>query len=369
MMKIGILCHSSFGGSARVATELARHLADEGHSVHVFSESLPFGEWDAVPNRKLHYMIDALEVNHQPANLHTEWSHQEIEQFTDQVLTVVTEERLDILHYHYAVPFAMIAANVKTRLGDSAPVIVGTLHGTDVIVHSSNPVVQPHISEALQHTEAVTAVSANLGRLAFKRLRLKQMPIIIHNFIDLERFKPSPSAAQGSLNRRPVIAHISNFRSVKNTLDVARIFLQVRRHIDVQLWLIGEGQDLQAVRGILDNSPYHDDVRYLGLQQDVVPYLQQADMLLMTSHYESFCLVALEAMACGIPVLASEVGGISEVVLHNRTGFLYPPASPNLGAQFGVKLLTDPELYEQMSTAALERAKDFTHQNVVTHYT
>ena len=359
-MRIGMMCHASFGGSARIGIELASALAGRGHRVHLFTRTTPLGGWDRSNGVILHTLLpDATDTLH-PATLHTDWSERDLQRYTEDILRVIADERLDVLHFHYAVPFAYVAQNVRRCLGDAAPRLVGTLHGTDVTRFGKDPAVVPKLAAALRCNDVLTTVSHSHARLAASVFSLPSRPRVASNFIDLARFKPCPETSPTSKMARPYrIVHVSNFRPVKDAPSVARIFLGIRERLEAELWLVGSGEDLPAVRELLDRSDYAGDVCYAGLQRDVAPFLRGADLLLVTSLYESFCLVALEAMACGVPVLATHVGGVPEVVMQGRTGLLFPLGDNAEAVDLAVDLLTDRVRHGAMRQAAIRRASGF----------
>ena len=367
-MRIGMMCHASFGGSARIGIELAIALAGHGHRVHLFTRTTPLGGWDRSNGVALHTLLpDAADTLH-PATLHTHWSENDLQRYTENILQVIADEHLDVLHFHYAVPFAYVAQRVRRCLGDAAPRLVGTLHGTDVTYCGKDPDVGPELAAALGCNDVLTTVSNSHARLAASVFNLPSRPRVVSNFIDLARFKPCPEASPFSnpesssgqaLERPRRIVHVSNFRPIKDTPSVARIFLGIRERLEAELWLVGSGEDLPAVRELLERSDYAGDVCYAGLQRDVTPFLRGADLLLSTSLYESFCLVALEAMACGVPVLATRVGGVPEVVTQGRTGLLFPLGDNAEAVDLAVGLLTDPSRHEAMRQAATRHANGF----------
>ena len=359
-MRIGMMCHASFGGSARIGIELAIALAGRGHRVHLFTRTTPLGGWDRSNGVALHTLLpDAADTLH-PATLHTHWSENDLQRYTENILQVIADEHLDVLHFHYAVPFAYVAQNVRRCLGDAAPRLVGTLHGTDVTHCGKDPAVAPRLATALGCNDVLTTVSHSHARLAASVFNLTCRPRVVSNFIDLARFKPCPQASSISTPARPRrIVHVSNFRPIKDAPSVARIFLGIRERLEAELWLVGSGEDLPDVRELLERSDYAGDVCYAGLQRDVTPFLRGADLLLSTSLYESFCLVALEAMACGVPVLATRVGGVPEVVTQGRTGLLFPLGDNAEAVELAVDLLTDPARHEAMRQAAIRRASGF----------
>ena len=394
-MRIGIMCLASFGGSARIATQLATVLAQRGHRVHLFARTTPFGDKNQANGVVLHTVTPDYEAGIHPARLDTDWSAEDYKTFLSRLLDVITSEGLDLLHFHYAVPFAFLAAEVRQYLGSTSPLLVGTLHGTDVSLYGRDPVNSARLAQVLRNMDALTTVSFNHACLAVNLFRLPVLPKVIPNFIDLSKFgsysysspnsylKPNGNGWNGTTvnpafapkngiildaHSRPRISHVSNFRPVKDTQSVAHIFLGIREQMESDLWLIGEGPDLEAVKSILRQDRVEDDVCYWGLQQEVAPLLTQTDLLLMTSLAESFCLAALEAMACGVPVLTTRVGGLPEVVIHGKTGFLFPLGDRDAAIQMAVSLLSNPAQHQAMKELAVRRASHFDQQRIVPLY-
>jgi L-malate glycosyltransferase len=271
---------------------------------------------------------------------------------------------LDVLHFHYAVPFAAITEEVGRRLGPRAPRLVGTLHGTDVTVFGRRPLRRVGLARRLAALDAMTTVSHSYAALAAKVFGVAA-PVVIPNFVDPERFRPPGRSTPG---RRPRLLHVSNFRPVKDPEMVARVFVRVRREIDAELWLVGDGQAMRSVHRVVRSAGVDRDVRLFGLRRDVAPIVRGADLLLVTSRSESFCLAALEAAACAVPAVASRVGGLPEVVADDETGLLYAPGDEGAATEAALRLLRDSERRHRMGVAARTRAMRFSAEAVVSRY-
>ncbi|MCB0164729.1 MAG: N-acetyl-alpha-D-glucosaminyl L-malate synthase BshA, partial [Anaerolineae bacterium] len=344
-----------------------------GHQIHLFSRSAPFDTWDQADGIIPHYIVPQRENSLHPAALHTAWTAGETQALLDQILKVIEIDGLDILHFHYADPFALVAAALKQRLGPATPKLVGTLHGTDVVIQGRDPHKGPQLASALRQADALTTVSINLAGLATYIFDLPALPRVIPNFVDLSRFHISSrhqdeNNLKNGCSRKPRIVHISNFRPVKNPQRMAHIFMAIREQIDAELWLIGDGQEMAQVQAIFQQNDLEQRVRYCGLQPNVGPLLRQADLLLMTSQYESFCLAALEAMACGIPVLATHVGGLPEVVRHEETGYLFPIDDHAAAVAWAVQILSNRAQYEVIRQNAITHAQRFGEDHIVPMY-
>jgi N-acetyl-alpha-D-glucosaminyl L-malate synthase BshA len=366
-MRIGILCLSSCGGSSRVATNLACELAAKGHRIHLFSRNRLFFDPVARSGISVHTLLNSA---HEPASDHSmpsNWAPADHEKFLALLLEVLNSEPLDVLHYHYAVPFAALAAKVREQLGSKAPVMVGTLHGTDVTIHGRNSNSRDQLRSALCTADSLTTVSRHHSQLAARVFDLDTRPQVIPNFIDPSQFKPkSDFADPKNVRSRPTLVHLSNFRPVKDTLAVAKVYRALRERVPASLWLIGEGPDLEAVRDYIDRHRV-PDVRIWGKQEHVADLLTQTDLMLITSLSESFCLAVLEAMACGAAVLATAVGGLPELVTEDA-GYLFPTDDRQAAVNFAESLLTNPVRLSAMRKAARLRALEFSVDKIVPSY-
>jgi L-malate glycosyltransferase len=366
MLRIGILCHSSFGGSARIATELAIGLAKRGHIVHLFALSPPLGYWDTSTNVNLHIIPTYTKNNRHSAELYIDWQDEELGAYLSEVMKIAAS--LDVLHFQYAVPFAYVADEVKRRLGKASPLLVGTLHGTDVSIYGLDPVKGPQLIHALQSADVLTTVSISHSNLSTEIFGLATPPLVIPNFVDLKKFHPKAAGVFDlNVKRRPRIAHVSNFRAVKQPQVMAQVFAKIRERTNSELWLIGDGPEMSRVKSFFRQNDI-EDVIYWDLQYEVAELLAQTDILLVTSQMESFCLAALEAMACGVPVVASRVGGLPEVVLDGKTGLLFNLDQIDQAAQSVLDLLSDPERYKQMSESAFRHARNFDYYDGILNY-
>src|SRR5438876_3158543 len=320
-MRIAQIAHASVGGSTRIAVDLARILANRRHSVHFFAVS-PVAALSG-SSVTLHWLSNGNTGRFSP-RLDKDWPERRVEAFAEMLAAASASARLNVVHFHYALPFARVAARVRALLPGQCPLLVMTLHGTDVSGLKGSEV--PRMSEVLSAVDVLTTVSASHASLIAEKLGLRS-PTVIPNFVDLGRFRPLSTSSDGRTHtpRRLRIAYVSNFRPVKNAAAAARVFAEVARRLDAVLWLLGDGAHLPAVRRILRSRHLLDRVRFCGLRPDVHRFLRRTDLLLVTSHAESFGLAALEALACGVPVVAPRIGGLPEVVADGSTGILFHP--------------------------------------------
>ena len=365
-LSVGLLCHDGVGGSARIAMDLGAALGSRGHDVHVFSRHAPFGM--AEPPERVSFHTLAAGGGRRAASpaLDADWPAARIDAMARRVASVARGVSLDVLHFHYAVPFAWVGENVVARMGTTAPALVGTLHGTDVSVLGRRPDTQWALAATLPRLDGLTTVSADHAALAARTFGLQHEPEVIPNFIDTARFRTVFRSSRE--RRRPSIVHVSNFRAVKHPQAVARIFAEVRRRADAELWLVGDGEGMPEVRESLDAAGLLDDVRFFGRRLDVERILPEADVMLVTSRAESFCMAALEAGSCGVPVVAPRVGGLADTVTHGHTGELFDAGDEAAAADAVVRLLSDQNLRLRMGSAARWRAHQLSTSAVVPRY-
>jgi L-malate glycosyltransferase len=369
-LRVGIVCYPTFGGSGVVATEVGVALAGRGCRVHVLSYEVP-GRLDRVVENLTFHEVGTPTyplLEHSPYAL----------SLASKIVEVTRYEGLDILHVHYAVPHATSAYLARQILGAEAPRIVTTLHGTDITLVGSDPSFLPITRFSIVESDGITTPSRYLEQATRDRFDLPaSVPIdVIPNFVDTARFTPPaarrsaaelrallgpaaepPPATPGGAHERPaVLIHVSNFRPLKRVEDVVRIFAQVNRVRPGVLVLVGDGPDRSRVEALARQLGIGGRVLFVGKMQSFVELLQASDLFLMPSESESFGLAALEALSCGVPVVASDVGGIPEVVPHGEVGFLAPVGDVATMAQHALRIVGDPALHARMSRAARAHA-------------
>ncbi len=343
-MNIGIVCYASVGGSGIVATELAKCLAERGHEVHLLSTEPPFRYSEYQPGLSFHRVnTPAYPLFREP---------QYVLSLTSSIVHVARECALDIIHAHYAVPHATAAYLARQILESAAagpvPKVVTTLHGTDITLVGSDPSYSETVAFSIEQSDGVTAVSRSLRADTYRALKVTRDIQVIPNFLDCHRYRRQSwpeLRARHCRDDEKVVLHMSNFRPVKRVEAVVEVFGRIAARVPARLLLVGDGPDLVKARDRARSLDVEDRVEVLGEQDQVVPLLSIADLFLLPSLQESFGLAALEAMACNVPVVASRVGGLSEVIEHGRTGFLHDLDDLDGMAHSGVRLLTDPELH------------------------
>jgi N-acetyl-alpha-D-glucosaminyl L-malate synthase BshA len=364
-MRIGITCYPTYGGSGAVATELGLELARRGHEIHLISYASPFRLRGFAEHVYFH------EVDLSGAYPLLEYFPYSLALAVKQEEVALREE-LDILHVHYAVPHATAAFLAREMIrGQRELKVVTTLHGTDITLVGQERSFYTVTKFSIERSDAVTAVSEYLRDETYKAFLCEGCGIdVIPNFINPAEYFPSDDvrcrqalAPAGT----KVLMHVSNFRPVKRVPDVVRIFAEVRKHVPAVLILVGDGPERPLVEAEVERLEVSDDVRFLGKVDAVADLLRAADLFLLPSASESFGLSALEAMACGVPVIASDVGGVPEVVVDGETGALRPLGDIDAMAKCALELL-EPERWQQTSAAAVNRAKRFDEADIVPQY-
>ena len=362
-MRIGICCYPTHGGSGVVATELGKHLADLGHEVAFVSYETPL-RLGQLPERVSYHEV---EIEQYPLLKHFPYTLALASKMAD----VVIQNDLEILHAHYAIPFGAAALLAKQIVSDRDLKVVMTLHGTDITLVGNNASFKPVTRMTIESADAVTVVSNWLRDETYRQFDISRDLEVIYNFIDPERHEgtPCPCIPSCSSRSEKTLMHISNFRPVKRVRDVVDVFARVNREVDSRLILIGDGPDMPIAREQAEDLGVLDRVKFVGVVDEVATLLNKADLFLLPSSTESFGLVALEAMASGVPVIASDVGGIPEVVAHGETGFLAPCRDTEAMAAHAVSLLKDEPTRCAFGKAARARAKAaFNYKAIVPHY-
>ncbi|WDM20240.1 N-acetyl-alpha-D-glucosaminyl L-malate synthase BshA [Paenibacillus polymyxa] len=351
-LKIGITCYPSLGGSGVVATELGKLLAEKGHEVHFIANSIPFRLGGTFQKNIFYHEVeinDYYVFRYPPYDL----------SLATKMAQVAQMKNLDVLHVHYAVPHAVCAYLAKEMVGDHLKVVT-TLHGTDITVLAQDESLKDLIRLAINKSDAVTAVSKDLIRETIDALEITRPIDLTYNFVDKRVYYPRDAAALRRDFAQPhekIMMHISNFRPVKRVGDVLDIFEKVQRKIPAKLLLVGEGPDLPKIRCKIENLGLQDKVFFLGKQDQIAEVISMADVLLLPSEKESFGLVALEAMACGVPTIGSQAGGVPELVVHGSTGYLAEIGNTEAMADYAVELLSDEAMAERFREACLTRAR------------
>jgi len=355
-MKIGIVCYPTYGGSGVVATELGKALALAGHEVHfitytqpprldIFSENIFYHEVSVASYPLFEYLPYESAL-------------------ASKMVDVTINEKLDLIHVHYAIPHASAAYLAKQILkykGIHVPVIT-TLHGTDITLVGRDPSFEPVVTFSINESDGVTAVSESLKNDTYDEFEILSHIEVIPNFIDLQRFQKRPHEHfKKSLcpNGEKLLMHTSNFRKVKRIQDIVKVFAIVRKKIPAKLVFIGDGPERSGIEALCRELEVQNDVRFLGKMDGIEEALSLADLFLLTSEKESFGLAALEAMACEVPIISSNAGGIPEVNIHGVTGYVSEVGDVEDMAANAIKMLSDPILHDKMKANALKRAQEF----------
>jgi L-malate glycosyltransferase len=362
-MNIGIVCYPTHGGSGVVASELGLALAARGHNVHFFSTARPF----RLPGFKPNVYFHEVPVVHYSLFEHTPYTLT----ISSTLYEAAELHGLDVIHAHYAIPHAAAALMAK-QMGGGQPPVVTTLHGTDITLVGSHPAYLPTVRWAINESDAVTAVSHHLADETRSRIGVTRDLDVVYNFVDGEIYKRQPCSVERKLfsqQGEPLIMHISNFRPVKRIGDLIEAFIKVRKRARCRMLLIGDGPERARAEQDAQRAGVLSDVVFLGNQVAVNELLGIADIYFLPSENESFGLSALEAMASEAPVVATNIGGIPEVVTDGETGFLCDLGDTDTMAERILRLVEDEELRKRMGTAARRRAlTEFPQEKIVPQY-
>jgi len=364
-MNIGIVCYPTYGGSGVVATELGKALADNGHHVHFISYKQPFRLV------RFHENITFHEVSFSNYPLF-EFPPYETA-LASKLVDTVQFSNLDLVHVHYAIPHAsaaFLAKSILKQQGVNIPVVT-TLHGTDITLVGKDLTFAPVVAFSINQSDGVTAVSDWLRDETYQHFNITNQIETIPNFIDLTVFsKNDKSHFRKAIapNGEAILIHISNFRKVKRIEDVIQAFDKILKEVPAKLLLVGDGPERKNAEKLCRELGNCGDVRFLGKQDAVGELLAVADLFLLTSQSESFGLAALEAMACQVPVISSNAGGIPEINIHGKTGFLSNIGDTEDMARNAVRLLKNPELLQEFRVNALNQAETFDIQKVLPRY-
>ena len=344
-MNIGIVCYASTGGSGIVATELASELADRGHNLHVLSTEPPF----RFPSGKRGLAFHEVSTPAYPLFREPQYALS----LATKIVQVSRRHHLDVVHAHYAVPHAAAAYLARQIMAahptDRVPKIMTTLHGTDITLVGSDPSYSETVAFCIDQSDGVTAVSESLREDTCDALGIAREIQVIPNFLDITRFRPLAVPRRDRSRKR--LVHVSNFRPVKRIGALIEVFRRVREGIRATLVLVGDGPEMPGARAQIAAAGLEQDVEYAGEVHDVVGLFAAADLFLLPSATESFGLAALEAMACEVPVIASRVGGLPEVIDDGIGGFLHEPEDLDGMVASAMRLLTDDDLHRRVARA------------------
>ncbi len=365
-MRIGITCYPTYGGSGAMATELGLDLARRGHEVHFITYQSPFRLRGYVERVYFHEVDTTMSryplFEHYPYTL----------ALASRQYEVALQERLELLHVHYAIPHATTAFVAREMLAKEHPIkVITTLHGTDITLVGQEASFYAITKFSIERSDGVTAVSQFLKDETYRAFGPVSCDLaVIPNFVNLGEYRPGAAAARDTLAPpdHRLLVHISNFREAKRVKDVVRIFARVRRAMPATLLMVGDGPDRGDAESEARDLGVANDVRFLGRLDTVAPIQAAADMFVLPSQTESFGLAALEAMACGTPVLAARVGGLPELIVDGVDGILEPVGSVEAMARRAVDVLRDPVRHSQMREAARARAATFSSEVIVPQY-
>ena len=364
-MRIGIVCYPTFGGSGVLATELGKALAQKGHQVHFITYRQPVRLDGFIPNIFYH----EVQVPTYPLFDYPPYETA----LASTMVDVIRNNNLDLLHVHYAIPHASaayVAKQILKKENKNIPVVT-TLHGTDITLVGRDKMYAPVVAFSINQSDAITAVSNNLRDETYKIFKIEKEIEVIFNFVDVHRFTRKPIDAFRKViapNSERILLHASNFRKIKRVEDVVQIFYNVRREIPSKLLFVGDGPERQTAEELCRKLDVFNDVQFVGKQEQMEDILAIADLFLLPSEYESFGLAALEAMAAGVPVVASNAGGLSEIIVPGVTGYMSNVRDIDSMTQQSLDILRNDDVLKVFKKRAADHAKKYDIQNIVPQY-
>ncbi|MBA3827310.1 MAG: N-acetyl-alpha-D-glucosaminyl L-malate synthase BshA [Taibaiella sp.] len=363
-MKIGIVCYPTFGGSGVLATELGMALSDKGYEVHFITYKQPV-RLNFHPNIYYH------EVSVPTYPLFDFPPYESA--LASTMVNVIENNGLDLLHVHYAIPHASaayLAREILKKKGLDIPFIT-TLHGTDITLVGREQMYAPVVTFSINESDAITAVSNNLREETYKSFIIEKDIKVIPNFVDVQRFHKTDKEHFKKMlapNDERILTHVSNFRKVKRVEDVIEIFKKVRETVPSKLLMIGDGPERQHAEELVRKYNLYHDTRFLGKQEEIDELLSITDLFILPSQYESFGLSALEAMACGVPVISTNSGGLSEINVQGKTGYLSNVGDIEDMAAHAIHIIGDDTTLQQFKKAAIHHARTFDKKHIVPLY-
>ncbi len=364
-MRIGIVCYPTFGGSGVLATELGIALAKKGHHVHFITYQQPVRLGVFTPNIFYH----EVQVTAYPLFDYPPYETA----LASTMVDVIKNNNLDLLHVHYAIPHASAAYMAKRILekeGKKIPVIT-TLHGTDITLVGRDKTLTPVVTFSINESDAITAVSQNLREETYRHFNIKKEIEVIVNFIDVSRFRRKPIDAFKKViapQGQKVIMHASNFRKLKRIPDVIKVFNGINKKVPSRLLFVGDGPERPAAESLCRELKLCDEISFVGKQEQMEDIMAIADLFLLPSEYESFGLAALEAMAAGVPVVSSNAGGLPEIIVQGKTGYMASVGDIDAMANDALSIISDEKTLKQFKVEAAAHALDYDISKVVPQY-
>lgn len=365
-MKIGIVCYPTFGGSGVLATELGLALSDKGYEVHFITYEQPVRLTQSFhPNIYFH------EVKVPTYPLFDFPPYETA--LASAMVNVIVNQDLDILHLHYAIPHASaayFARQILKKTGRDIPFIT-TLHGTDITLVGRDATYEPVVTFSINESDAITAVSDNLRAETLNSFKIEKDIHVIPNFVDIKRFYQADKDHFKQMlapNNERILVHVSNFRGVKRVPDVIKVFEKIKKEIPSKLLMIGDGPERQKAEDLARTLGLYNDIRFLGKQEQISEILSIADLFILPSETESFGLSALEAMACNVPVISTNAGGLPEININGKTGFMSNVGDVDDMAKNAIYILSDDDRLHHFKKAAIAQAKKFEKQHIIPLY-